>query len=189
MKRSRNFRPLTIGLIGASAFALAACKEETEQATAYPDLSACLADASRGSAPVTEEQCRVAYAQALQTVNDSGPKYDALAACEEQHGVGNCQQAENPGGGMGSMFMPLLTGFLLGKMMGGGMMSQPLTPTKNGTFTTPGGTQFNNNRGVATVPTSTFTNKSTAGWNSAQSAARSTGGFGSTMKSTGGVGG
>ncbi len=194
MKRSRNFRPLTIGLIGASAFALAACKDETEQATAYPDLSACLADASRGSAPVTEEQCRVAYAQALDANSTTAPKYDALAACEEQHGAGNCQQAENPGGSGGSIFLPLVTGFLLGKMLGGGgFMSQPLNPNKNGSFSTPGGQTLNGNRGVATVPTSTFNKgaatsvtKSGAAWNGSQSAVKSTGGFGSSMQSAGG---
>ncbi|HEY0275039.1 MAG TPA: DUF1190 domain-containing protein [Paenirhodobacter sp.] len=186
MKRSRNFRPLTIGLIGISAFALAACKDETEQATAYPDLSACLADASRGSAPVTEEQCRVAYAQALDANATSAPKYDALAACEEQHGAGNCQKAENPGGSGCSIFLPLVTGFLLGKMLGGGggLMSQPLNPNKNGTFTTPGGQTLNGNRGVATVPTSTFSKGST--WNGAQSTVKSTGGFGSSTQSAGG---
>ncbi|MFT3689009.1 DUF1190 domain-containing protein [Paenirhodobacter sp.] len=201
MKRSRTMRPLTIGLIGASAFALAACKTEaqTEQATAFPDLKSCLAESARPGATVTEDECTTAYAQAMQTNMESAPRYDAMASCEEQHGVGNCQaQVSEGGGGMGSIFMPLLTGFLLGKMMsGGGLMSQPLYPQKNGGFATPGGQAFSNNRGASTVPTSTFnkpattfdkapmSSKPTTGWNS-KSPVKSTGGFGSSAVGSGG---
>lgn len=199
MKRSRTMRPLTIGLIGASAFVLAACKPETEQATAFPDLKSCIAESAKPGASVTEDQCTTAYAQAVQTNVESAPRYDAMTACEEQHGVGNCQAQVSPeGGGGGSIFMPLLTGFLLGKMLsGGGLMSQPLYPQKGGGFATPGGQGFNTNRGSATVPTSTFnkpattfdkapmSSKPTTGWNN-KSTVKSTGGFGSSATSSGG---
>lgn len=199
MKRSRAMRPLTIGLIGASAFALAACKPQTEEATAFPDLKSCLAETVKPDATMTEDDCATAYAQAVQTNMDSAPRYDAMTACEEQHGVGNCEAQVNPNGGGGSIFMPLLTGFLLGKMLsgGGGLMSQPLYPQRGGGFATPGGQVFGNNRGSATVPASTFnkpattfdkaplSSKPASGWSN-KSTVKSTGGFGSSLRSSGG---
>lgn len=198
MKRSRAMRPLTIGLIASSAFALAACKPDApDTATAFPDLQSCLAESVRANAAVSEADCTTAYAQAVQTNMESAPRYDAMTACEEEHGTGNCQAAESPGGG-GSIFMPLLTGFLLGKMLsGGGLMSQPLYPKKDGGFATPGGQAFGNNRGSAATSAATFakpattfdkapiSSKPTSGWNS-QSNVRSTGGFGGSAVSSGG---
>lgn len=205
MKRSRHFRPITIGLIGASAFALAACKEEDSQATAFPDLQSCIAESVRANASVTESECTNAYSQALQTNQEAAPRYDALAACEETHGAGNCeQQVQSSGGGMGSVFLPILTGFLLGKMMsgGGGLMGQPLNAKAGGGFATPGGSTFSSNRGTSAVPASTFNkpaptyNKppissakaspSGGGFNNSQSTVRSQGGFGSSASGAAG---
>lgn len=201
MKRSRYFRPVTIGLLGVSAFTLAACKQEPEQASAFPDLQSCIAESVRPNAAVTEQDCTTAYAQAVQTNVESAPRYDALAVCEQEHGAGNCQQADNPQGGGGSIFMPLLTGFLLGKMLSGGgaIMSQPLYPKQGGGYATPNGQSFANNRGAGAVPTSTFAkpartidkapvsaNPRTIAPGGGNSTVRSTGGFGTSATGSGG---
>ena len=206
MKRSRHFRPITIGLIGASAFALAACKQDEEQATTFPDQKACIAESAKPGATVTEDQCTSAYAQAVQTNQQSAPRYDAMAACEEQHGAGNCQQAESSSG-FGSVFLPIVTGFLLGKMLsgGGGLFGQPMYNRAGGGFTTPGGGIFGSNRGTSVVPSSTFNKPATtfnkppmssksfsssgSSWNGSQSAVKSQGGFGSSFKGGSSFGG
>ena len=94
---------------------------------------------------------------------------------------------------MGSVFMPLFMGYMLGSMLGGGrgVFSQPMVRTAQGGFSTPAGNQtFASNRGTGKVATSTFTKgPSTIGkapMTSAQVAQR--GGFGSssTARSTSG---
>ena len=87
----------------------------------------------------TADECRQSFAEAEQLHVESAPRYDSLQVCEEQHGVGNCgsedQQVSN--GGSGSIFMPLLAGYLIGSMLGGAGMSrsQPMYRTPQGGYT------------------------------------------------------
>lgn len=187
MKRSRHFRPITLGIIGASVFALSACKQEEEQATAFPDLKSCLAESAKPGATMSSDDCTTAYAEAVKSNAADAPKYDAMTACEAEHGAGNCQQAQNSEGG-GSIFLPLLTGFLVGKMLSGGgsIFGQPLYSRPNGTFATPGGQGFSSNRGASVVPASTFQKPAAGAWNGSKQAVTSTGGFGKTMTGTAG---
>lgn len=159
-KRSRH---VSLAILGAAAFGLAGCKSQETDARAFPDETSCVSAAQNGSLFFTEEDCRNAFADAAANHLETAPRYDSLAVCEEQHGVGNCGgdpvAAESGGGGMGSIFMPMMMGYLLGSALSGGrgMMSQPLMRTGDGRFATPSGdTKLATNNGAGKMAPSAF---------------------------------
>ncbi|MER5170385.1 DUF1190 domain-containing protein [Thioclava sp. GXIMD2076] len=142
---TKHFRPkrsryVTLTIMGAAAFALAGCKDDSQvDAQAFPDLASCEQAAGAGG-EFTAEQCRTAFAQAQELNVESAPRYDSLQVCEEEHGAGNCGSEEQAtgqqsSGGMGSIFMPLLAGYLIGNMLGGRGSAQPLYRNGQGGYT------------------------------------------------------
>ena len=191
-KRSKR---VAIAIVGAAAFTLAGCREEQVDASAFPDLQSCLDQAPQGGL-FTAEDCEASFAQAEQLHVEAAPRYDSIQVCEEQHGEGACgSEAAQTQGGSGSIFMPLLAGYLMGNMLGGrgGMAaSQPLYKTSDGRFTNPAGTStFSNNRGSAKLNTANFARPtSTIGKAPmSQATVRSRGGFGSGGAGRTGFGG
>ena len=158
-KRSRH---VALFLAGTAVLTLAACEEEKTEAAAFPDLASCVAEAQGGSLFFTEQDCKDQFAAAEQAHLETAPRYDSKELCEQEHGAGNCETdpaAQNQSGG-GSIFMPLLMGYMIGSMLGGGrgVMSQPMVRTAQGGFATPDGKQtFASNRGTGRVAGSTFT--------------------------------
>lgn len=158
-KRSRH---VALFLAGTAVLALAACEEEKTEAAAFPDLQSCIAEAKTGNLFFTEQDCQTQFAAAEQTHLETAPRYDSKQLCEQEHGAGNCEgdpTAQNQSGG-GSIFMPLLMGYMIGSMLGGGrgVMSQPMVRTAQGGYATPDGKQsFASNRGTGRVAGSTFT--------------------------------
>lgn len=192
-KRSRT---VALTILGAASFAVAGCREEQVDAQAFPDLASCQAAASDGGL-FTADQCSQAFAEAETLHVEAAPRYDSLAVCEEQHGAGNCgsedQQVSN--GGSGSIFMPLLAGYLIGSMLGrasGGMAaSQPMYRNATGGFTNASGSSsFSSNSGRGTIGAQQFTRPATTMGQAPMSraTAASRGGFGSTSgtRSSGG---
>lgn len=181
-KRSRT---AALVIVGAASFALAGCREEQVDAQAFPDLQSCLSAAGTGSL-FTEEQCRTAFDEAVALNAETAPRYDSREVCEAQYGVGNCAaEVQATGGGSGSIFMPLLAGYLIGNMLGGGrgVASQPLYRTSSGGFTNPAGTAtYANNTGAAKLGQSAFTKAPTTLGKPplTKATALSRGGFGSS---------
>lgn len=191
-KRSKR---VAIAIIGATAFALAGCREEQVDAAAFPDLQSCTNEASRGGM-FSVQDCEASFSQAEALHVESAPRYDSLAVCEEQHGTGACgSEADAAPGGSGGIFMPLLAGYLIGKMLGGrtGMSAgQPLYKTSDGRFTNAArSSTYSSNRGAAKLSTSQFTRPtSTIGKTPMTSAtASSRGGFGKLGGARTGFGG
>lgn len=155
-KRSTH---VALALMGATAaFGLSGCKSEETDARAFPDEASCLASVEQGNLFYTADDCRAAFAQAKADHAETAPRYDSLQVCEEQHGEGNCgTEAAQGAGGSGSIFMPLLMGYMIGSMLGGrGVMSQPLMRTGTGGFATPGGTALATNNGTGKMGTGVF---------------------------------
>ncbi|WP_335947237.1 MULTISPECIES: DUF1190 domain-containing protein [Salipiger] len=186
-KRSRT---AALAIVGAASFALAGCREEPVEAQAFPDLESCRSAVGPTSL-FSEQDCTDAFAEAETLHAETAPRYDSLAVCEEQYGEGNCgSEAQATSGGSGSIFMPLLAGYLIGNMLGGqrGLAAQPMYRNANGRFTTPaGGTTYANNTGRANLNPSTF-NKApvTAGKPPlTRATAASRGGFGGSKTGSG----
>ena len=185
-KRSRT---VALTILGAASFALAGCREEQVDAQAFPDLASCQAAAAEGGL-FTASECEQTFAEAEQLHVESAPRYDSLQVCEEQHGVGNCgsedQQVSN--GGSGSIFMPLLAGYMIGSMLGGGGLSrsQPMYRTAGGGYTNAAGTStFSGNTGRAALNSSQFARPAQTMGQAPMSraTAASRGGFGSSAGS------
>lgn len=182
-KRSRHVR---IALLGAAAFSLAACRDEEVPSAAFPTLDACLEAAAGPGTWVTEESCEQGFGEALEAHVETAPRYDEQALCEAEHD-GECVAEERPGGG-GSVFLPLMAGYLLGNMLGGrGARAQPFYGRSSGGFATPGGTVLNNARGSTTLSQNAF--KAGPVTRSAAPMTRATvnrtGGFGAARTGTG----
>ncbi|MEM1345022.1 MAG: DUF1190 domain-containing protein [Pseudomonadota bacterium] len=124
-----------VTLLGATALgltALSGCEEEPRvEATFYTSLEQCI---DRANAPEDVTACERAFAQAETIHTETGPRYGDLALCEEAHGEGACEapeeaQTQAQAGG-GSVFMPLLMGYMMGRAMSGPSANQAaVTPT------------------------------------------------------------
>ena len=178
-------------IVGASAFALAGCREEQVEAQAFPDLAACEAAAEQDGL-LSEAECADAFAEARELHVESAPRYESLAVCEEEHGEGACgseaQVVED--GGSGGIFMPLLAGYLIGNMMGGRGLAraQPLYRTPDGRFTNAARSSvFSSNRGRTQLAPGQFARPATTAGRPPMSraTAASRGGFGRTGGSRG----
>lgn len=121
IKRSRVLQ--VSSLMASVSFTLAACGAPPERAavahegewdtraetTSYATVAEC---AESGTATLAE--CQAAHDEAAALA----PKFSDQADCEEQFGAGQCEQKAEANGG--SVFMPILAGFLLGRMLSGG---------------------------------------------------------------------
>jgi uncharacterized protein YgiB involved in biofilm formation len=183
-------RGLRAVLLGASAFGLAACEDDPEVAAqAYPTLEACLAADDAVTDPAT---CEAAHAAALQAHEASAPRYDEEALCEEQHGSACVEEVRGDGS---HVFLPLMTGYLVGRALTGGqsrVLSSPLYGVQGGGYATPSGaTRVTAAAGPVTVRASGFqpaaATAAQAPLTRATIAGR--GGFGAARASGGGFGG
>lgn len=121
MRRKRS-RTLTLTTAMATAgLSLSACDQPWDsgshkpvEAAVYASLDQCKAS---GETPAAE--CDKAFAAAQADDAKHSPRYDARDTCEDVYGAGNCvPRGYNNGGG--SWFGPLLTGFVVGRMLDGG---------------------------------------------------------------------
>ena len=185
-KRARTAR---VVLLGGAAFGLAACQPESRvEATVFPSVEECQAVADLPENDFTAQDCADGFAEAQAIHEESAPRYADQALCEEQHG-GECAAEERAGGG-GSIFLPLLAGYMIGNMMGGrGMAAKPLYRTAAGRFATPGaGTVLSGNRGKTSLGANSFaaSPSTRAAAPLSRAAVQSRGGFGAAR--TGGMG-
>lgn len=189
--RRKRSSHVALAILGAAAFTLAGCKEEQVDAQAFPDLQSCREAALQGGLfPAAD--CETAFAEAQKLHVEAAPRYDSLEVCEAQHGPGACgsEQAAQPGGS-GSIFMPLMMGYLMGSMLGGqrGAAVQPLYKTPDGKFTNAAGTAaYSSNSGTGKMGASQFTRPPSTIDKPPMSktTVQSRGGFGAGSSGTGG---
>lgn len=145
MKRSRS---LSLVLMGSLMFGMQGCSEnkQEESFSVFTSMSECV-----NSGIFSEEECR---SFAVDAVKQS-PRFATQQECEQQFGEGQCaapQVASGEGQSSiqphsGSMWMPMLMGFMAGRMLSGGnyyQSSQPLyrdtkAPAGEKSFRTAGG--------------------------------------------------
>jgi uncharacterized protein YgiB involved in biofilm formation len=187
-KRSSH---VALAILGAAAFTLAGCTEEEVDAQAFPDLESCQL-AARDSIEFSAADCATTFAEAESLHVEAAPRYDSLAVCEEQHGEGACgseQQAQ--AGGSGSIFMPLMMGYLIGSMLGGrsAASAQPLYKTADGKFTNAAGSSvYASNSGKGKLSASQFAHPASTIGKAPMTKATATsrGGFGASTGVSGG---
>ncbi|MFT6425196.1 MAG: hypothetical protein ACJAYH_001533 [Celeribacter sp.] len=184
---SKRSKTVALSILGAASFALAGCQEEKIDAQAYPDVETCKAEVGQGGLASTDA-CDVAFAQAQALHVESAPRYDSIEVCESQHGEGACgtESAQVGTGGSSGIFMPLLTGYLIGNMLSnrGGMAgSQPLYRKAGGGFTNAAGNaSYSGNKGKGSLSSNQFAKPAATAGKAPMTKASvaSRGGFGKT---------
>jgi uncharacterized protein YgiB involved in biofilm formation len=160
-------------VMGVSLFALAACGEPKVEAAIFENIQQCI---SNGDA--SPEQCEQNFREAKSQHAAVAPKYANEADCQADFGAGKCETAPYRTAGGGSVFMPLMAGYMMGSFLGGrrSMAPQPLyrSASSPGTFRTAN----NRSAGKSTGPTQVA--RSATSRPSVKTATRSRGGFGSS---------
>lgn len=120
MKRSK--KAALVLMVPVATLLLAGCGEESEQAMVFSDPSECSAAGLNDTT-----QCDADYAAAQALHPQVAPKYLNKEECETDFGAGQCETAPQQTAQGGSVFMPMMMGFLAGQMMnrGGSNLQQP----------------------------------------------------------------
>lgn len=179
MKRSKSIALVTMG---ASAIVLSACEEPQVDALVFDTLQQCLADQD-----LTREQCEANYQEALKRHVVAAPKYTSRDACEADFGAENCEQAPQRTQSGGSVFMPLMMGYMMGSMLGGraGVVPQPLYRSADDSKTY----RTADNRKVGTTTGKTQVARSATRAPSVKTSTVARGGFGASARRFGFAGG
>jgi len=132
MRKSKTVR---LVLLGGTSLALGACDDTPpSDAKFFANLQECTAHYS-------EDKCQTMIKKADEEHVANAPKYSRKEECEAEFGIGHC---ETRGEGSGSFFMPMMMGYMLGNMMGGGWYGPVYRGRDNAAFTTTaGGSTYN----------------------------------------------
>ena len=121
-----------VALILTAATSVACTKEEEVKIVAT--VEECV---ERGN--LSQKECETAYMKAVAEAERTGPRYGSRSSCESEFGYSRCRR------GSGGMFMPMMAGFMIGRMMGGRGMYNPVyqysgyNSRLNGQYMTAGG--------------------------------------------------
>src|SRR3712207_6251683 len=113
----RKSRYISVLIVGTTASQLAACGDSTQVSDVeiFPTVEAC-------ATQYPAEQCQQAFSQSQAVHLQTAPRFDTLAACQEQFG-NMCQQTAGvqPDGSITSVFIPALAGFMLARALSPGV--------------------------------------------------------------------
>ena len=131
---ARHLTPVALAI--TAVFMLSGCEKTDETVSLYQNADDCSA-----ANPGKSAECTTTYNNALKEAERTAPKYASRADCVAEFGEGQCQQAPAQAGmapenqaqaqSSGSFWMPLMAGYMMGRMMSGGMQQQPLFSSKN----------------------------------------------------------
>ncbi|EOC6624399.1 DUF1190 family protein [Cronobacter sakazakii] len=133
-RKSWNARHLTpVAFAVTAAFMLAGCEKSDETVQLYQNADDCSA-----ANPGKSAECTTAYNNALKEAERTAPKYATREDCVAEFGEDQCKQVNNTNTSQatqqtGNMWMPLMAGYMMGRLMGGGMgfAQQPLFSSRN----------------------------------------------------------
>ncbi|WP_044179864.1 DUF1190 family protein [Phytobacter massiliensis] len=139
-RKSWSARHLTpVALAVSAVFMLAGCEQNDETVKMYQNADDCAA-----ANPGKSAECKATYDNALKEAERTAPKYASREDCVAEFGEGQCQQAPAQAGmapenqaqaqqSGGSFWMPLMAGYMMGRLMGGGAgyAQQPLFSSRN----------------------------------------------------------
>lgn len=151
MKRSK--KAALVLMVPATTFLLAGCSEEPEQAMVFSAPSECYEGGF--SSP---EACIADFKAAQAMHPQVAPKYLSKAECEADFGPGQCETAPQQTTSGGSVFMPMMMGYMMGSMLsrtqaGGSVPTQPLYKSRDdrSTFRTASNQPLAKNSGLVSV--------------------------------------
>ncbi|MBP2836998.1 DUF1190 family protein [Dickeya parazeae] len=180
-----GYRIAPIALAVSATFILSGCEKTDETVSLYQNADDC----SRAN-PSMKDQCSTTYNNALKEAERTAPKFATREECVAAFGESQCTQssagattASTAPQQSGSFWMPLMAGFMMGKLMGGNNFTQqpvfrPNTPNSpaNGSYVDASGKSYGSTTGrTITVPKDAMTPKPTS------SITTTRGGFGDTV--------
>ncbi|MGY2048994.1 DUF1190 domain-containing protein [Methylobacterium sp. JK268] len=123
LKRSQAVSLALLVGAGATAWGLARRdpSQREEDALIYADLAACTAQGLR-----PPEACEAADREARALYPRVAPRYASNAECEAHHGCGGCTAGGFVGNEAAGFFIPVLSGFLIGRTPEQNLPVQPL---------------------------------------------------------------
>ncbi|MEC7489293.1 MAG: DUF1190 domain-containing protein [Pseudomonadota bacterium] len=117
MKRSKSVKLVAMG---AGLLLVAACEEAKVDTAMFESIKQC-----KGLG-FSEQECVANHDAAKNTHVNVAPKYTSRTDCEVDFGAKQCEIAPQRTTTGGSVFMPLMAGYMMGSMLGGGRRGQPL---------------------------------------------------------------
>ncbi|PEQ14403.1 hypothetical protein B2G71_02055 [Novosphingobium sp. PC22D] len=144
-RKARRFtsgkrQKLVLGGIAAASVSLSGCSSSEPEFSDARFTS--VAECTKAGFP--EDLCSQSYTAAMDAQRENAPKFDTLAACQQEWGANNCTPTYNASTG-GNVFMPLLAGFMVGRLMqrdywnngyvnyyGGGYSGTPIYRNRSG---------------------------------------------------------
>ena len=182
----RSYRIAPIALAISATFVLAGCEQADETVALYQNADDC----SRAN-PSISAQCTTAYNNAVKEAEKTAPKYATKEDCVAEFGEAQCTQVPAQAGmaaessSTSSSWMPLMAGYMMGRMMGGGagFAQQPLFSSRspaspaNGQFVDASGKNY----GAATTGRTITVPKSAMAPKPATTSTITRGGFGETV--------
>mgnify|MGYP004712501589 FL=1 len=136
-RKSWSARHLTpVALAVTAVIMLAGCEQSDETVSMYQNADDCST-----ANPGKSAECTTTYNNALKEAERTAPKYASREDCVAEFGEGQCQQTPAQAGmvpenqaqaqSSGSFWMPLMAGYMMGRMMSGGAQHQPLFSSRN----------------------------------------------------------
>lgn len=172
MKRSKSVRLVAMG---TGLLLVAACEEAKVDTALFESVKQCT------TLGFSAQECEANYREAQANHVNVAPKYSKREDCEVDFGAEKCEVAPQRTASGGSVFMPLMAGYLMGSMLSGGRRGagQPLYKSANdrSTFRT------GDNKAVAKSTGRTQVARSTTQTASAKTRTVSRGGFGAGARS------
>jgi len=149
MKRSKSVKLL---VMGAGALALTAC-DEPQDVGVFESIEQCV---SLGGFEQT--LCEDNFKTAASEHINVAPKYTSATDCEADFGVAQCETAPQKTTSGGSVFMPMMMGYMMGSMLGGNsrVATQPLyrSADDKANFRTGDNSKVAGKPGISKVPAS-----------------------------------
>ena len=172
MKRSRSVKLVAMG---TGLMLVAACEESKVDTAMFESISQC-----KGLG-FTEQEGISNFESAKKVHINASPKYTSRTDCENDFGAKQCEVAPHRTSTGGSVFMPLMAGYMMGSVLGGGHRSQPLYRSRDdrSNFRTA------DNRKIGSTIGRTKVAKSATKTPSVKTRTVSRGGFGARARSTG----
>lgn len=167
-----GYRIAPIALAVSATFILSGCEKTDETVSLYQNADDC----SRAN-PSMKDQCTTTYNNALKEAERTAPKFATREECVAAFGESQCAQssagattASAAPQQSGSFWMPLMAGFMMGKLMGGNSFAQqpvfrPNTPNSpaNGSYVDASGKNYGSTAGrTITVAKDAMTPKPTS---------------------------
>lgn len=175
MKRSRSIQLVAMG---AGLMLVAGCEEAKVDTAIFEDAQQCEANG------ISAEACQADLDRARAAHVQVAPKYTSQADCETDFGAAQCEVAPQKTTAGGSVFMPLMAGYMMGSMLNGNRVgaAQPLYRSRDDRS----GMRTADNRKVGNTIGRTQVARSAAKAPSVKTRTTSRGGFGASARRSAG---